>query len=170
MSEEESPDPRARVTATAGVTVTREAPDSAEAAALVAELEAHLASRYPPASRRGFSIDRLLDEGVEFYVIRDAGRPAGCGGILFVDGGGRAYGELKRMYVRPALRGRGLGRRLLDHLIEGVRARGMHLVRLETGIHQHEAIDLYEGAGFAPIPPFGPYTDDPLSRCYELRL
>ncbi len=152
------------------VTVTREAPDSPEAADLVAELEAHLAARYPPASRRGYSIDRLLDEDVEFFVIRDAGSPAGCGGLLFVDGPGGAYGELKRMYVRPAFRGLGLGRRLLDQLTERVRARGIDLVRLETGIHQREAIALYEGAGFVPIPPFGPYTADPLSRCYELRL
>jgi ribosomal protein S18 acetylase RimI-like enzyme len=46
----------------------------------------------------------------------------------------------------------------------------MKLVRLETGIHQPEAISLYERAGFYRIPPFGSYTDDPLSLCYEKRL
>ena len=44
------------------------------------------------------------------------------------------------------------------------------LLRLETGIHQREAIELYERLGFYRIPPFGPYTDDPLSRCCEKRL
>ena len=43
-------------------------------------------------------------------------------------------------------------------------------MRLETGIHQQAAIRLYERLGFRRIPPFGPYTDDPLSRCYEKSL
>ena len=59
---------------------------------------------------------------------------------------------------------------MLDHLVEHARQRGLTLVRLETGIHQREAIALYEGRGFRKIPPFGPYRDDPVSLCYELRL
>ncbi|HKV11973.1 MAG TPA: GNAT family N-acetyltransferase, partial [Thermoanaerobaculia bacterium] len=55
---------------------------------------------------------------------------------------------------------------LEDH----ARAHGVNLLRLETGIHQQEAIRLYEEWGFYRIPPFGPYTDDPVSRCYEKRL
>lgn len=74
------------------------------------------------------------------------------------------------MYVRPVFRGRGLGRRMLDHLVEHARARGLMVIRLETGIHQHEAIALYECSGFRRIPPFGPYRDDPVSRCYEKRI
>ncbi len=46
----------------------------------------------------------------------------------------------------------------------------MTLLRLETGIHQHEAISLYESVGFQAIPPFGAYKEDPLSRFYELRV
>ena len=49
-------------------------------------------------------------------------------------------------------------------------ANDINLLRLETGIHQWEAIGLYERLGFYRIPPFGPYTDDPLSRYYEKRL
>jgi hypothetical protein len=44
------------------------------------------------------------------------------------------------------------------------------VLRLETGIHQHEAIGLYERAGFHLIPPFGEYKPDPLSRFYEKRI
>ena len=79
----------------------------------------------------------------------------------------REYAEIKRMYVRPAFRGRGLGRLMLEHLVAHARAQGLSVVRLETGIHQREAIALYESSGFRRIGPFGPYTDDPVSRCYE---
>jgi ribosomal protein S18 acetylase RimI-like enzyme len=74
------------------------------------------------------------------------------------------------MYVRPASREAGFGRRILEALAEHARGRGIMLVRLETGIHQREAIGLYESMGFRPSAPFGPYREDPLSPCYELRL
>jgi putative acetyltransferase len=147
--------------------IARERPDSPDASSLVMELEDHLASRYPDESRHGFSVERLVEEGVHFFVLRTDGIAAGCGGILFV---GDEYGEVKRMYVRPAYRGSGFGRRILERLVDHARARGVPLLRLETGIDQAEAIGLYESVGFRRCPPFGPYRDDPLSPCYELRL
>jgi ribosomal protein S18 acetylase RimI-like enzyme len=155
------------------VVIAREPADSPDAAALVLELEAHLETHYPVESRRGFSVDRLVAEGVRFFVLRVDGRPAGCGGILLVEGaasGGPAYGEVKRMYVRPAYRGLGLGERILGRLGDEARAHGLSVLRLETGVHQRAAIALYERVGFRRIAPFGPYTDDPLSLCYETRL
>jgi putative acetyltransferase len=153
------------------VEIRRERPDAPDASALVLELEAHLEPRYPSESRHGFSIDRLLSQGVDFFVLRADGQPAACGGILFVESGPEEpYGEIKRMWVRPAFRGRGFAKQMLDHLAEHARARGVALLRLETGIHQREAIGLYERMGFRRVPPFGPYVDDPLSRCYEKRL
>jgi putative acetyltransferase len=146
------------------VAISPERPNSPDAAGLILELEAHLASLYPATSRHGFSVERLVAENVDFFVLRTDGMPAGCGGILFVDG---EYGEIKRMYVRPELRGLGLGRRILEHLTRHAMSRGITLLRLETGIHQQEAIALYERQGFHRIPPFGPYTDDPLTLCYE---
>ncbi len=151
------------------VVIEQEPPDAPDASALVEELEAHLASRYPAESRHGFSVQRLVDEGVVFFVARSDGDPAGCGGILFVSGED-AYGEVKRMYVRPGHRGEGVGRRVLERLLDEARARGFTTVRLETGIDQVEAIGLYESLGFRRCPPFGPYREDPLSPCYELRL
>jgi ribosomal protein S18 acetylase RimI-like enzyme len=74
------------------------------------------------------------------------------------------------MYVRPSFRGRGFGKQMLDHLTSYARARGVPLLRLETGIHQHAAIALYEREGFQRIPPFANYREDPLSRCYEKRI
>ncbi len=149
------------------IAITRERPDAPAAAALVRELEDHVEAGYPPESRHGFSVERLLAEDVHFFVLRQGGEAAACGGILFVDG---EPAEIKRMYVRPAFRGRGFGRRLLEHLDAHARSQGIMVLRLQTGIHQREAIGLYEQVGFRRIPPFGPYTDDPLSVCYERRL
>jgi len=147
--------------------ITAERPDSPDAKLLIDELQTHLESFYPPASRHGFSVEKLLAENVPFYVLRTENESAGCGGIKLVD---RAYGELKRMYVRPQFRGAGFGQLLLNHLAGHARAHGVTVLRLETGIHQHAAIRLYERAGFNRISPFGPYTDDPLSLCYEKHL
>jgi len=142
-------------------------PDSADAVGLIAELEAYLEPLYPPESRHGFSVERLIAEGVAFFVLRDGDTPAGCGGIKLF---GADYGELKRMFVRPVFRGLGYGQLLLDHLAGYARANGVGILRLETGIHQAAAIRLYEQAGFQRTRPFGTYMDDPLSRFYEKRL
>lgn len=149
------------------VTITAERPDAADALLLIDELQTHLESLYPPESRHGFSVERLIKEAVAFFVLRVDSAPAGCGGIKLF---GRAYAELKRMYVRPEYRGRRYGESLVDYLAEHARANGVTLLRLETGIHQQAAIRLYERLGFRRIPPFGPYSDDPLSRCYEKSL
>ena len=147
--------------------ITPERPDTPDASALIAELEAHLEQFYPSESRHGFGVEKLIAEGVAFFVIRDEGAAAGCGGIKLF---GTEYGELKRMYVRPRFRSLGFAKLMLDHLAGYARRHGIDTLRLETGIHQHAAIGLYERVGFQRIAPFGNYTDDPLSRCYERRL
>ncbi len=152
------------------VTVEQVRPDSPDATALILELEEHLAALYPAESRHGFSVERLIAEDVHVFVLRVDGIPIGCGGILIVDDPAGLYGEIKRMYVRSGNRGSGFGRRILETLVDHARERDITVLRLETGIHQREAIGLYESLGFRPSAPFGPYRDDPLSPCYELRL
>jgi len=147
--------------------VSLESPDTDDARALIEELEGELEPLYPSESRHGYSVDKLLAGGVAFFVLRQDGVPAACGGVELV---GREYAEVKRMYVRPRFRGLGLARRILDRLSEHARENGHRLLRLETGLHQKAAIALYESAGFGPIPPFGDYRDDPLSRFFEKRL
>jgi hypothetical protein len=85
--------------------ITPEHPASPEATALIAELDAHLTPLYPSESRHGFSVQKLIADAVAFFVIRDNGAPAGCGGIKLF---GTEYGEIKRMWVRPKFRGLGL--------------------------------------------------------------
>jgi GNAT superfamily N-acetyltransferase len=153
------------------VHIGAERPDSRDAVLLISELETHLESFYPPENRHGLSVERLVAEGVPFFLLRVESEPAGCGGVKICDeAAGEAYGELKRMYVRPKFRGRGYGKLILDHLADHARKQGVNLLRLETGIHQESAIRLYEQAGFRRIPPFGPYSNDPVSLCYERRL
>ena len=149
------------------VLISPERPDHPDAVALMAELDALLEPLYPRESRHGLSVERLLVEAIAFFVLRLQGTPAACGGVKLF---GSEYGELKRIYVRGQYRGFGLGRLMLDHLADYTRAQGVGLLRLETGIHQHAAIGMYERTGFYRIPPFGPYTDDPLSLYFEKRI
>ena len=137
----------------------------------------------------------LLNEAVqEEYVVRYGGRdetpldplmfepPAGSFFVGYLDGvpvatgawrrshvlalGATATAEVKRMYVAPAGRGRGLARRMLAHLEATAAAAGADAVVLETGLRQPEAISLYESSGYTPVAPFGYYKDAPLSRCF----
>ena len=149
------------------VEISLERPDSDDARALIEELEAYLIPLSPPESRHGYSIDKLTKEEVPFFIIRNAGTPVGCGGVKLF---GTDYGEIKRMYIRPRFRGLGFAKLMLDHLAEYARSNGVAVLRLETGIAQHEAIALYERSGFQSIPPFGEYKPDPLSRFYEKQI
>lgn len=149
-----------------GIAIARERPDTADAMLLIGELEAVLSPLYAAENRHGYSVEKLIREGVHFFVARAEGVPAACGGIQFYPG----FGELKRMFVRDAWRGRGLGLAMLEHLAAHAGANGCALLRLETGVHQHAAIRLYERWGFRKIEPFPPYKSDPASLCYEKRL
>ena len=147
--------------------ISAERPDTPDARWLIDELEAHLEPFYPKASRHGYSVEKLIQQGVAFFVTRQDGIPAGCGGVQFY---GSEYGEIKRMFVRPQFRGLGLARLMLRHLEGYALQQGVHVLRLETGIHQKDAIRLYEKSGFQNILPFGEYVEDPLSRFLEKRI
>jgi GNAT superfamily N-acetyltransferase len=149
------------------ITITRESPDSPDAIALIMELEACLTPLYPPESRHGYSVEKLIIQDVAFFVLRDRDRPAGCAGLQRF---GTAYGELKRMYVRPSFRSFGYGKMLVKHLADFARGHEIYVLRLETGIHQVAAIRLYEQMGFRRISPFGAYVEDPLSLFFEKHL
>lgn len=153
------------------ITIHHERPDSHDATALILELDAILTPLYAVESRHGYSVQKLIEQQVEFYVARVAGVPAACGGIQWYRLPDEPpFGELKRMYVRPNFRGQGLAKRLLSHFEEVAGRNHVDRLRLETGIYQREAIQLYEMSGYSQIPPFGDYRVDPVSLCYEKRL
>jgi GNAT superfamily N-acetyltransferase len=150
------------------IIITEVAPDSADAVQLIGELDAHLmAHPYPPQSRHAFSVEKLLREGVVFFVTRYEGQLAGCGGIKIF---GAEYGEVKRMYVRPVFRGKGLGKAMLARLTEYAQGKNVKVLRLETGIYEVEAIGLYERFGFQRRGPFGEYVEDPLTVYLEKKI
>jgi len=147
--------------------IVPERPDTADVRMLIDELEAYLVPLYPATSRHGYSVEKLVKQGVAFFVTRVDDIPAGCGGVQLY---GTEYGEVKRMFVRSQFRGLGLAKLMLQHLEQYTREHHIHLLRLETGIHQKEAIRLYERMGFQNIAPFGEYIDDPLSRFFEKQI
>ena len=151
-------------------TIRREHPGTDTARLLISELDAYLDPLYPAESQHGYDAEKLIAQGVDFFVLFEEGKPAACGGVQHCgnpSGAEDSYGEIKRMYVRPGFRGRGYAKKMLEHL-EGVAgAKGYQKVRLEVGISQPEALGLYEQTGYYKIPPFGDYWDDPLSYFYE---
>ena len=150
------------------IVITEERPDSSDALKLLSELDVELwLHPYPLESRHAFTVDKLLRQGVAFFVARLDGEPAACGGVKLFDSD---YAEVKRMYVRPIYRGRGLGKAVLNHLSDYAQQKEISVMRLETGIYQVEAIGLYESWGFQRRPPFGDYKVDPLSVYFEKRL
>jgi GNAT superfamily N-acetyltransferase len=77
--------------------------------------------------------------------------PCACGGMRTYQPG---IAEIKKMYVTPAHRGRGLGRRILDDLEQAARAAGARRIVLETGSRNTEALGLYVRAGYRAIPAY----------------
>jgi len=106
-------------------------------------------------------------DGVFLVVRGDDGRAIGCGGVCRFD---EARAELKRMYVVPEARGRGLGRLLLAELEAEARRLGYAGIVLETGDRQPEALGLYVSAGYERIPCYGIYATRALSMCFEKTL
>lgn len=113
-------------------------------------------------------------DSVWVLVRDDDGTAVACGAVQpwshTVPGAPAEVGELKRMYVIPEARGRGLSRTVLDELVAIAREQRRTALVLETGTEQPEAIGLYTSYGFAPTEVFGPYADDPRSRCFRLDI
>lgn len=147
------------------LSITAEPFDSQDARRLVAELDAGLAELYSPDQRFGPNLKaEHLEEGRgTFVVARDDGRAIGCGAIRLID---PTTAEVKRMYVEPGQRGRGIGWSVLENLESVARRLGVMRLVLETGIHQEAAISLYRRAGFTQVDCWGEYATSPTSICF----
>ncbi len=113
----------------------------------------------------GYDVDTALPLGVEqltrprglVLVVRDAGAAVGCGAVKLLDDG---IGEIKRMWVSEAVRGQGLGARLLDALETAAADAGKTVTRLETNDQLEAALAMYRRRGYVEVAPF---NDEPFA-------
>ena len=139
---------------------------------IAALLGAHLdqmADQSPPESRHALDLDGLRVPEVTFWCAWDGPDLLGCGALKELD---RRHGEIKSMHTSVAHRGRGVGAKILTHIIDTARARGYRRLSLETGSMSAfaPARALYERFGFTYCDPFADYREDPNSVFMTLEL
>ena len=144
-------------------------PDEPAVAELLRRSEEYAHSLYPPEGVHMLPSEELRSASVRFLVARNGPADAvvGCGAVVLDDG---SSAEIKRMFVDPAARGRGIGAELLRALEQAAGAEGVTVVRLETGPSQPEALGLYRRFGYRERGPFGAYRADDHSVFMEKRL
>ncbi|MDR7383026.1 GNAT family N-acetyltransferase [Promicromonospora iranensis] len=163
----------------AGITVATVGWDHAGAARLRAEQQHEIDVRYaepdrPPAA--GPDPRDQVDPSNVFatLLLRVDGEPAAHAALRDLSGrddhqGGRhpdGTAEVKRVYVAPGHRGRGLSRTLMSAVEDVARAAGVRHLVLESGLMQPESLGLYLRLGYDPVAPFGVFSDEPGSRCF----
>ena len=149
-----------------GVELRRDDALGPDALAMIGESEAELASIYPAEVRSVFSPSQLRGSGVVFVVVYLDGRAVGCGGVAPLDG----YGELKRIFVTSAARGRRVSAAIIARLEDEARALDLPVMRLETGDRSPEALRAYERLGYVRRGPFGDYVENGSSIFMEKAL
>jgi putative acetyltransferase len=142
------------------ITITRARLTDDASRALIGALNAELSATYPEPGATHFGLDEAEVSGARgaFLVAHLDGAPVGCGAVRLIDA---ETGELKRMYVSPGVRGKGVGRRLVAALEDEARTLGARRLVLETGTRQTAALALYRATGFDPIPLYGEYEQSP---------
>ena len=148
------------------LTVAAESPVTSEGRLLIEGSEAALREHYPPEECFSFGPEELTGSESTFLIAREFDEPVGC--VALVDCGG--YGEIKRLYVRPEWRHRGVADVLMNRLEADARSQGLDVVRLETGSRLAAAVRLYERRGYNRCGRFGCYRDHPASLFMEKRL
>jgi len=150
------------------ITIRPEPLDTPDAGRLLGALDDYLNGLYRAEENfLDLPAEDVSDGRGTFLVARQDGEAVGCGAVRRLSA---TTGEVKRMFVDDAARGRGLGSRILAELEAWAAADGMTRLVLEAGDRQTQAIRLYERSGFRPIPCFGEYADAQLSRCFEKQL
>jgi putative acetyltransferase len=150
------------------ITICFELPSSHDAQSLIRQLDEDLLRRYPALQQtHGLNPQDVIDPDFTFVIARIDSSAVGCGALRRIEPG---ICEIKRMFVLPDFRRRGIARRILEALESRARELRYTSVLLETGIGQPEAIGLYKSAGYHEIAGFGEYAGSPFSVCFEKRL
>jgi putative acetyltransferase len=144
------------------MTVAEESPLGADLALLMARHTADMHADTPPNSIHMMDAGALAGPGIRFFVLRQSSVPVTMGAYKLIEA---AHAEIKSMHVLAEHRGRGLSRRMLDHLMTAARNDGIARLSLETGSQAMfaPARALYAKAGFVECPPFVGYALDPNS-------
>ena len=133
------------------------APDS-DVRALVRELDAEMAVLTPACEQRhGLTLDAIFQPHIRFFLAYADREAAACGGVALLDG----FAEVKRMYVRPAWRGKGAADAIMRRLMVETMEAGRPLLRLETGADFVPAGRFYRRWEFKPCAVFEPYASMP---------
>jgi putative acetyltransferase len=145
------------------VTIAKESPVSPDLTLLFTRHTADMHADTPPESIHMMDASELAIPAVQFFVAREAGHPLAMGAFKALSD--PTHAEIKSMHVLAEVRGRGLSRLMLEHLMDAARAEGFLRLSLETGVQPTfiAARALYENAGFKECPPFEGYWDDPNS-------
>jgi GNAT superfamily N-acetyltransferase len=152
-------------------TVPRVSADHPDVERFVTALLQEMAERYDDDPD---TIERT-DPGAAFVLLLDDdGTPLGSGAVQRLSkskpDAAPDHGEIKRVYLVPSARGRGLSRLLMSTLVDLARELGYTWLQLETGDVQPEAIGLYESSGWTRVPNYGQYENDPRSLCFGLSI
>ncbi|MEA5536240.1 GNAT family N-acetyltransferase [Crocosphaera sp. XPORK-15E] len=131
---------------------------------LVEKLDEYRKSLYPLKLTLIVPPEKLKSPQIIFLAAYENQQLLGCGGIDFTD---PDYAEIRKMYVEPAARRKGVASLLLNALEQQARQRQYHLICLETGKFQEPAMELYQKHGYQPSKAFGSYQENPYSRYYS---
>jgi putative acetyltransferase len=149
------------------VSIAVESPLQDEVRTLIAELNAALLALTPPEYCFHMTVEEMAEPHTTVFVAREDGVAVGCGALRRHNQG---LSEIKRMYVRPGARNKGLGALILAEIEALARREKADLLVLETG-HRHDAAwRVYERAGFRRRGPILDYPDSPYSVFYEKPL
>lgn len=145
-------------------------PHGAAAQALLAQSDALMATLYPDSGRHADKPCALAQPDVLFLGLWLSEWLAACAAVRRVQDERDSYGEIQRVFVRREFRRRGLCRTLMQHLEDQLRRHGISVARLEAGVHQPEALALYDSLGYVRRGPYGHHGPHPLSVFMEKRL
>lgn len=149
------------------VTVDVESPLTDEVRTLIAELNTVLLALSPPEACYNLTVEEMADPTVTVWIARDGDAAIGCGALKRHSD---TVGEVKRMFTRPAWQGQGVGRHVLDKILETAEREELKTLVLETGDQHPAAWAIYEKAGFTRCGPVLDYPDSPYSVFYQKQL
>ena len=143
--------------------------DREDVRALLGQHFAEMRAGSPPSACHVLTAEGLKSANIRFFTLREGDNLLGCGALKRLE---PSHGELKSMRTANGALGRGVGKAMLDRLIEAARSEGMTRISLETGSTEQfaAAMRLYEREGFEPCGSFGGYVDTPWTRFYSRKL